>query len=128
MTSLESRLVEYHNRRRRGIDTHRDDIGTLLERKNKYLLMDNTYSRGHNEFLKFKCKIDIVLTLLEDGKITADRFNIEYGITQTDFQSKMDRRIVRSHKNLNEERIKRHFKQKKLVERLRDIHSQRYGV
>lgn len=125
MTSLESRLGEYWNRRRQGIDTHRDDIGTLQERKNKYLLMDNTYTRGHKEYLKFKCKVDILLTLLEDGKISTARFNTDYKLNQADFQSKMDRGIVRSGRNLNEERIKRYFKHEKMIKRLREIHALR---
>ena len=128
MTSLESRLVEYHNRRRQGMDTHRDDIGTLQERKNKLMLMDNSYAEGHRAYINFKSKIDILLTLLEDGKISINRFNTEYDLSQEDFQSKMDRGIVRSHKNLNEERIKRFFKHQKLIKKLRDIHSQRYSV
>ena len=128
MTTLESRMVEYQKRLRQGIDTHRDDIGTLQERKNRYLLMYATYNRGQTIFIKFKCKTDILLTLLEDGKISINRFNTEYDLSQEDFQSKMDRGIVRSHKNLNEERIKRFFKHQKLIKKLRDIHSQRYSV
>ena len=128
MTSLESRLGEYWNRRRQGIDTHRDDIGTLLERKNKLMLMDNSYAEGHRAYINFKSKIDILLTLLEDGKISTNRFNTEYDLNQKEFQSKMDKGIVRSREYLQEERLKRHFKYEKLIKRLSDIHSQRYGV
>ena len=128
MTTLESRMVEYHKRCRQGIDTHRDDIGTLQERKNRYLLMYATYNRGQTIFIKFKCKTDILLTLLEDGKISTNRFNTEYDLNQKEFQSKMDKGIVRSREYLQEERLKRHFKYEKLIKRLSDIHSQRYGV
>ena len=128
MTTLESRMEEYQKRCRQGIDTHRDDIGTLQERKNSYLLINNTYNRGQKIFLKFKCKTDILLTLLEDGKISTNRFNTEYDLNQKEFQSKIDIGIVRSRENLQEERLKRHFKYEKLIKRLSDIHSQRYGV
>ena len=84
MTDFESRFCTYLKREQRGLDTHRDDIGTLQERKNKILIIigqrGSVYSKEYysKEYAStFLIKREILLTLLEDG-----------GITFTDFDSR----------------------------------------
>ena len=80
MTDMDSRMEQYFYRLDNNIPTHRTDIGTLGERKNKYKL---DYSRSYHGISKYangtQCidvntKCDIITTLLEDGCITFEEF------------------------------------------------------
>ena len=82
MTDMESRIETYFDRVEQNIPTHRSDIGTLAERKNKYKL---DYSRSYHGISKYangtQCvdvntKCDIITTLLEDGCITFEEFRM----------------------------------------------------
>lgn len=82
MTDIESRLETYFDRVEQNIPTHRSDIGTLMERKNKYKIY---YSRSYHGVGKFsntdRCidtntKVDIIITLLEDNHIDLVEFRM----------------------------------------------------
>jgi hypothetical protein len=75
MTDIDSRHEVYLQRLNDGLDTHRDDIGTIVERDNirrrKYCSFANINYRGLKE-------VDIYMTLLEDGRIPYSRFEKIY--------------------------------------------------
>jgi len=75
MTDIDSRHAVYLQRLNDGLDTHRDDIGTIVERDNirrrKYSSFVNINYRGLKE-------VDIYMTLLEDGRIPYIRFEKIY--------------------------------------------------
>jgi len=126
MTDLTSRLAVFYERTDAGIDTHRDDIGTLKERKNRRKAKVASYAKGNNHYFEFVSRVDVVMTLLEDGNISNVRFNEEYRVAQITFQTKMDNGIVRSCQHNNEVKIQNHFKRKKTVDRLRQLHAKKY--
>ena len=87
MTDFQSRLETYFERVERKIPTHRDDIGTLVERKNKYKLY---YSRTYHGVGKFastlhcienSTKVDLLITLLEDNCIDIIEFRMRINNT-----------------------------------------------
>ena len=127
MTDCNSRLSVFNRRTDAGIDTHRDDIGTLAERMNTRRAKTASYKKGNKHYFAFVAKIDILMTLLEDGKIDNITFGDEYKKNQVAFQNKMDKGIVKSTMNQNEVHIHHHFKKRKTVDRLRQLHSQKYG-
>lgn len=127
MTDCTSRLSVYNERMAAGINTHRDDIGTLQDRKNKRLLKVASYVKGNNHYLEFVSRVDVVMTLLEDGNIGIVRFREEYIKHQGIFQTKMDNGIVRSARHNNEVKIQNHFKKKKTLTRLQELYDEKYG-
>jgi len=70
MTDIKSRHDVYLQRMRDGLDTHRDDIGSFLERENRRRVKLSGLSVNLNELKK----MDIGMTLLEDGRISYDAF------------------------------------------------------
>jgi len=78
MSDFRSRLTTYFTRSRNGLDTHRDDIGTLAERKNRILLKAARYNgteystKGYA--INYLYKREILMTLLEDGSISLPEF------------------------------------------------------
>ena len=101
MSDFKSRYFTYFERMRCGLDTHRDDIGTLQERKNKILIRAGR--RGGAEYSSkeyartFLIKQEILMTLVEDG-----------GITHTDFHSRF-RALVEQHKLDDLQHLSRQF-------------------
>ena len=73
MTDLYNRKATYVERHNAGLETHRDDIGTLADRVNRYKLD----FKGAGGSVQLSKKIDILMTLLEDGRISYEHFEIE---------------------------------------------------
>ena len=88
MCSVLSRMAVYWKRTMEGIDTHRDDIGTFKERQNRRKIVGGRsevkITKRQMDF-KFKDIDDILMTLLEDGKIDID----EYLTRQQDLLNRM---------------------------------------
>ena len=82
MTDMESRLETYFYRAENGMPTHRDDIGTMTERINKYKVYYSRCYHGAGKFINTndcidtRTKCDIILTLLEDGHIDLIEFRM----------------------------------------------------
>lgn len=70
MSDINSRHSVYLERIKDGLDTHRDDIGNIVERENKRKAKLSSFSVNLNEMKK----MDIAMTLLEDGRISYDDF------------------------------------------------------
>lgn len=70
MSDINSRHSVYLQRMNDGLDTHRDDIGNIVERENKRRAKLSSFSVN----LKQLKKMDIGMTLLEDGRISYDDF------------------------------------------------------
>ena len=82
MTNHASRLDTFFYRVEHNIPTHRSDIGTLAERKNKYKQYCSRSHLGVGKFINTQgcidtyTKVDIILTLLEDGHIDHEEYRM----------------------------------------------------
>ena len=129
MSDFKSRYSTYAERSRRGLDTHRSDIGTLQERKNKILIKAG--NRGGTEYSSkeyartFLIKREILLTLLEDGVITLIDFHSRFKAIIA--QHKLDdlQQLSRQFNN-NVQSATNHFRAKRiLIDRLNKIRIKR---
>ena len=75
MTDLYNRKATYVERHNAGLETHRDDIGTLVGRVNRYKL--DFKGAGTAQSVELSKKLDIYMTLLEDGRISYEQFEME---------------------------------------------------
>ena len=128
--NLGTRFEVFRNRIMAGEDTHRTDIGTLLERKNH--IMSRPIAKGVSGKKKYRAilfKLDLLTTLLEDHKISIDEFDVRYNETHEILWKTLENREGIKTRNGTAEngvgKIRKKFAQK---DRLREIHAQRYGV
>ena len=129
MTDFKSRYSTYFERLRCGLDTHRDDIGTLQERKNKILIKAG--KRGGTEYSSkeyartFLIKREILMTLLEDGVITITDYNSRFKALIAQHQLDDQQQLSRAFNN-NVQSATNPFKSKRrLIERLNKIRIKR---
>lgn len=120
MTDLYNRKKNYIERYNQGLETHRDDIGTVVDRTNSYKLH---FIGEHNNkrTIELYTKLDIYMTLLEDGRISYEQYEIEEEkininvhiyATNKDYYALQK---VKQHKVLNDtvDRLRRKLQRKK---------------
>jgi len=126
---LHTRFNIYKERFTKGEDTHRDDIGTLQERKNH--IMSRPIAKrvqGKNFYRRTLVKLDLLMTLLEDGEITLHDYLIRQDATSSDlFDGIQSRDHIKTVQGTAENGIKRIKGNFAARDRLRDLHQKKYG-
>ena len=120
MTDLYNRKATYVERYNTGLDTRRDDIGTLADRNNRYK-MHFVNEHNNQRSISLYTKLDIYMTLLEDGRISYKQFEIEeekININLHIYSANKDHyalQKLREHKVLNQtvDRLRRKLERKK---------------
>lgn len=93
MTDLFNRKATFVERYNKGLDTHRDDIGTLVDRINRHKL--DLRGVKNKQSIDLYKKLDIYMTLLEDGRISYEQFEIEE--EKIDIKFKNNKNIIKDH-------------------------------
>jgi coproporphyrinogen III oxidase-like Fe-S oxidoreductase len=124
MSDYRSRLTTFVERRDKGLDTHRDDIGTLTERKNRILLKAARLSGSEYSSKAYArnylYRREILMTLLEDGAISIEEFDKR--LDSLNIQHHMDdqERLSKQFLNNFNSACRRIDSKKRLMDRLKD--------